>query len=167
MTVATINIWAQISICVAAIAICFGFIFTQFRINYNLGNLRRDIGNMFARILLGKRFIAKIDGIWRPVRGWVEHNDLSAVFPPDYKVHQVLCGSWKKVQLDWDEEEIENKIARLNITELKDKHPAPNDNYIRRNRRNVDPIEEYLNQIEILSARYHIDLSDQYQLWRK
>jgi len=150
MNVATIDIWSPVAVIVAAVSGCSGFILSQFGVNYNLNNLFRDIRNVFARMLFGKRFIARIDGIWRLVRGWKDNGYLNAVFPPEYKLHKVDFGNFRNVDQDWSDEEVENKIARLNIQDLKSNHPNPNDARPRWNHGHMDDFEI---DLEIVKSR--------------
>jgi len=130
---AGISLITGISLIIFVVSLFAVLALKEFHVNYNFKNLRRDIGNIFVIICMGKEYLAKIDGTWRLVRGWIHRGDLSAVFPPNYKIHTVFAGNWKTIYLHWDEEETEDRIAKLNITELKLNHPIPEDfNTLRR-----------------------------------
>jgi hypothetical protein len=101
---------------------------------YDLKNIFKGIRNIFETILIGKRFIAKIDDTWRLVRGWVKDNNLNAVFPPDYKINIISRIYWIHIDSDWSDEYIKEKIVKLNIMELKSKHHKLNDVNILKNR---------------------------------
>ncbi len=80
-------------------------------------------------MLLGKRYIVKVNNVWSVCRGHKEKYGLLRIwYGPDRHEWILYESQYKEIEDCWDEDGIERAVIRQNIHDLKEKHPSKLDN---------------------------------------
>jgi hypothetical protein len=110
------------------LSICFIAILKSLKFNPNLFHIPRNIIRFFIYLKRGRRYMAKIDGTWRIVKGNKSaggflHTD--KLFP-DNQSHCLDDNEFHKIEITTSDDEVQDKIVALNLRSLQIAHPLKN-----------------------------------------
>ena len=126
MTIDRIDSIASIFLCLSMMSGTVALLFFTSNLNYNLCKIPKAIKEIILRILIGKKWIIKVNNVWTVGRGWKDEEGclISIINGIPYSLSS---GEYMRIDFDWSEEELKHAVVINNITDLKMKHPQKSD----------------------------------------